>query len=125
MKIGYLLFALCMVLHTTAQVMEKKGLGQLAGTIQANGIFHPQSLIGMITNPWVMGGVALAAVGLLMWLGALSQFSLSYLFSLGSVTYILVALASWHFLGESIPWTRWAGIALICVGVSALNIKPI
>ncbi len=47
----------------------------------------------------------------------LSWADYSYVQPASSIAYAVVALLAWTWLGEVVPPLRWAGIAVICVGV--------
>ncbi len=55
-----------------------------------------------------------------LWLFALSQLNISLAFPLLSATYVLVALLARIFLKERVTGTRWAAIAVICIGVAVI-----
>ena len=76
----------------------------------------------LATNYHLFGGVALYAVGTLLFIPALRGGDLSVLYPLVSVTYIWVSLLSVRFLGEKMNRLKWAGIALIIVGVTFIGI---
>ena len=66
-------------------------------------------------------GVVLLIVWMLSHMTLLSWADLSYVLPVTSIGYVLAALAGWHFLGEQIQLTRWAGIALITLGVTLVG----
>ena len=71
----------------------------------------------LITNYPLFGGVALYAVGTLLFIPALKGGDLSVLYPFVSLTYIWVSLLSMKFLGEKMNKFKWIGIALIIIGV--------
>lgn len=77
----------------------------------------PVDYITVLFRPVVMTGVLL----LILWLAArmalLSWADLSYVLPVTAVGYVLVALAGRLLLNEQIKPQRWAGIALIMLGV--------
>lgn len=79
---------------------------------------NPLVLFGMIVrSPWVLGGLLLYGVGALAWIAVLSRLDLSYAYPFLALNFVLIAIVSRLFLGESVPWDRWLGIAVICVGI--------
>ena len=121
MKFGYILFAATVLLQSISQILEKKGISQLG---QINGVSDYLSisfLTKAITNPCLLSGVIISAIGLICWLGALSQFKVSYLYSFGAISYMLVAVLAWGLLGESLSLTRWVGIIVIVAGCALIN----
>lgn len=116
---GYILFAITVILQTTGQILEKYGLNQLTSPITLSDI--PGSIKTVITNPYIIGGVACSAFGLIFWIAALSKFKLSFMYPLGAIIYILIAILSHWILKESVSPTHWIGIIIICAGVFLLN----
>jgi drug/metabolite transporter (DMT)-like permease len=68
-------------------------------------------------HPWVAAGVALLIVFFLSYTTALSWADLSYVLPSTAAGYVLVAILSRLLLHESLNVYRWAGTALIAVGV--------
>ena len=77
-----------------------------------------------LTNPWVLGGVALLAVFFAAHTLLLSWADLSYVLVVTSIGYVLVAVLSAVFLGEQVPLMRWAGTVLIACGVAIVGSTP-
>lgn len=78
----------------------------------------PLALIGMIVrSPLVLIGLVLYGVGALAWIAVLGRLDLSYAYPFLALNFVLITLASRIVLGESIPWQRWLGILVICVGI--------
>lgn len=77
----------------------------------------PSGLIALIVSPWLWTYAACFASATGLWLLALSTLNISYAFPLLSVGYVVVAVLAKLFLGESVPARRWAGIAIISLGV--------
>jgi drug/metabolite transporter (DMT)-like permease len=73
-----------------------------------------------IKNYWTfLGGFShVAALGSWMWMLAL--FPLGVALPLTGLNYVGVALASKHFLKEELSKKRWAGIAVILLGLSVI-----
>jgi multidrug transporter EmrE-like cation transporter len=74
-----------------------------------------------LLSPYILMGLACYAVSVVVWLLVLSRVEVSYAYPLLSVGYVFVAFAGWHFFNESITITRWAGIFMICLGVSLIT----
>jgi drug/metabolite transporter (DMT)-like permease len=71
----------------------------------------------IIANPRVWAGLALYGVSMLFWLVGLSRVELGYAFPFLSLSYVLILIGSWAYLGEAIGSTRLAGVVAICIGV--------
>ena len=79
------------------------------------------SISSLATNYHLFGGVALYAVGTLLFIPALKGGELSVLYPFVAITYIWVSLLSVKFLGEKMNKLKWIGIALIIIGVSFIG----
>jgi drug/metabolite transporter (DMT)-like permease len=79
---------------------------------------------GAIFTPWVALGVLLLIGFFASYLTALSFADLTYVLPATSIGYVLMALMARFFLHEQISVYRWAGIALIAVGVGFVTQGP-
>lgn len=75
----------------------------------------------LFTNYHLFGGVALYAVGTLLFIPALKGGDLSVLYPFVALAYVWVSLLSVKFLGEKMNRLKWAGIALIIIGVTFIG----
>ncbi|MBI2659912.1 EamA family transporter [Candidatus Woesearchaeota archaeon] len=80
------------------------------------------SLKSLSTNYPLFGGVALYAIGTLLFIPALKGGDLSVLYPFVSLGYIWVSLLSVKFLGEKMNRFKWAGISLIILGVAFIGL---
>jgi drug/metabolite transporter (DMT)-like permease len=71
----------------------------------------------IVTSPLVLLGLFLYACGALAWIAVLRRMDLSYAYPFLALNFVLITLVSRFFLGEDVPLLRWAGIAVICVGI--------
>ena len=76
----------------------------------------------LMTNYNLFGGVGLYAIGTILFIPALKGGDLSVLYPFVALTYIWVSLLSVKFLGEKMNKFKWAGIALIIIGVTFIGI---
>jgi len=108
---------LATLIATLGQLLLKSGMRQV-GPVSLTNLSHPLPLLlTVFTNPLILIAVPLYVAGFLTWLIVLSKLDLSYAYPFLAVTYVLVPLFSWLFLGEQVPLMRWVGIAVICVGL--------
>ncbi len=81
-------------------------------------------LMSAVFTPWVGAGIVLLLGFFLSYLAALSFADLTYVLPATAVGYILMALLAKFFLHEHISAGRWAGIALIAMGVGFVTAGP-
>lgn len=80
------------------------------------------NLISLATNYHLFAGVALYAIGTILFIPALKGGDLSVLYPFVALTYIWVSLLSVKFLGEKMNKFKWMGIVLIIIGVTFIGI---
>jgi drug/metabolite transporter (DMT)-like permease len=68
----------------------------------------------------ILLGLAIYASGTWFWFCAVKRASISYLYPISASSYILVAMGGRFLFGEGIHPIRWAGIAVITLGVAML-----
>jgi drug/metabolite transporter (DMT)-like permease len=85
---------------------------------------HLGELISAIFTPWVGVGILLLLLFFAAYLTALSFADLTYVLPATAIGYIIMALMAKFFLHEHISAQRWAGIALITLGVGFVTSGP-
>jgi uncharacterized membrane protein len=78
-------------------------------------------IAGAVANPWLLIGVALQAAFFFMYLTLLSRAAVSWVLPLMALDYVVVAFLAQAMLAEAVTPVRWAGIALITVGVALVS----
>jgi uncharacterized membrane protein len=81
----------------------------------------PLDYITVLFRPTVTLGVLLLILWLASRMALLSWADLSYVLPVTSIGYVLVAIAGKVLLHEQISAKRWAGIALIMMGVALVS----
>lgn len=74
----------------------------------------------MALSPWVIAGLSIYVAGTFFWLMVLSRVDLSFAYPMTSLSYLLIVLTSWYFLGESVSPLRIVGVITIVAGVSLI-----
>jgi ceramide glucosyltransferase len=84
--------------------------------------FHPRAILSFVLRAlrvgWLWFGVFLMTASFFSFLAMLSWFPVSFVIPATSLAYVAGAFGAKLFLGEQLNGTRWAGILLICLGVS-------
>jgi drug/metabolite transporter (DMT)-like permease len=76
-----------------------------------------------LTQPAVVAGLAIYGLGTLIWIYAVSQRSISFLYPLTALNYVIVTLGGWYWFEETIRPGRWLGIAVVVAGVALLQLS--
>lgn len=82
---------------------------------------NPLAYITVLFQPWVTLGVLLLVLWMVSRMALLSWADLSYVLPVTSIGYVLVAIVGKVLLHEEITGKRWAGIALIMIGVALVS----
>jgi len=93
-------------------------------TLPAISLAHPAALIAAVFTPWVALGIALLIGFFASYLTALSWADLTFVLPATAFGNVIVALFAHFWLHEAISLERWAGIALITLGVSFVAQGP-
>ena len=101
-------------LNTAGQFMMKAGINKI-GSIGFENL--AQSIIRVITSPFVIGGFCSYAVSAVLWIMILSRAELSWAFPMVSLSYVITAIFAPILLNESFTIQRFIGIIVICIGV--------
>lgn len=74
-------------------------------------------ILQLIKMPRIWLSFLFSIISLVIWLFVLTKSDLNLAFSLDSMRYIMIALASMFFLKEEIGLTRWLGIICVVAGI--------
>ena len=85
---------------------------------------HPASLVAAVFTPWIAVGIALLIGFFASYLTALSWADLTFVLPATAFGNVIVALFARFWLHEAISLERWAGIALITLGVGFVAQGP-
>jgi drug/metabolite transporter (DMT)-like permease len=80
--------------------------------------------VSLLTNPHVILGTILLTVALIAQLTFYTWADLTYILPVTASGYVLVAILGKYVLNERISPERWAGIALISLGVMFVSDTP-
>jgi drug/metabolite transporter (DMT)-like permease len=84
--------------------------------------FRPLAVVRVILSalklPWMWIGVSMMALAFFSLLGVLSIENVSFVVPVTALNYASGALGGKFFLGERVTLRRWAGVLIVCVGVT-------
>jgi|OpeIllAssembly_1097287.scaffolds.fasta_scaffold103777_2 drug/metabolite transporter (DMT)-like permease len=110
-----LFILVAVTINVAGQLIIKMGLNRLGALDFSQGAVNAYQR--MLLSPYVLLGSFTYAISILFWLYALSKVELSYAFPFLALSYVLILLVSWLFLGEQVTPLRIAGVLVICFGV--------
>ena len=74
-----------------------------------------------VTSPQILLGVFFEAVFFGCLLLLMNKSDISFLWPLTALSFVFATLAAMIFLGESVSWIRWIGVALIMLGAAFIS----
>lgn len=116
----FLILLFGVLLNAGAQLLLKAGVRTVGAIGAAPGTLVP-GLMSAFTRGPVLAGLACYVVSVAVWLVALSRVDVSLAYPMLSLGYVVNALAAWWLFGEAVGATRFAGIALILLGVLVIS----
>ena len=109
---AWIVLIVAVILNASANALLKTG----AGTLQLG--FSFETLLGALTNVYLVGGIALFALNVLCYTYALSKLPLSLAYPVMVVGGLLIVIsASVLLFGESLSYLQVGGLSLIVLGV--------
>jgi multidrug transporter EmrE-like cation transporter len=103
-------------------------LGVIGQLLMKWGLEHPKpfwnqapSVLKMFNSWPVLGGLFSYALSSLFWLLTLKKMNLSVAYPMVSLSYVIVAVASYYLFNEPLSGMKWAGLAFVLVGVCFIS----
>jgi drug/metabolite transporter (DMT)-like permease len=116
----YLILATVAVCAPLGDTCLSRGMTKLPPVSMA----HPMTLVAAVFTPWVACGIVLLIGFFASYLTALSWADLTFVLPATAFGNVIVAILARFWLQEPISLERWAGIALITVGVGFVAQGP-
>ena len=107
---------------TTGQLFLKMGMNQVKGfdfTHRRDSAVLPT----LALSPFIWIGFIGFIGGTVFWLGVISRAPLSLAYPILALSYFVVVVEAWLFLGEQVTWQRLFGVAIIVVGVIVVGLS--
>jgi drug/metabolite transporter (DMT)-like permease len=84
--------------------------------------FRPLAIVRVILRamklPWMWIGISMMALAFFSLLAVLSIENVSFVVPVTALNYAAGALGGKFFLGERVTPRRWAGVLIVCIGVT-------
>jgi drug/metabolite transporter (DMT)-like permease len=114
--------ALTVVFTVIGQVLTKQGMLEMGASPSR----WPDVLVFIahsLLNVKVILGLLSAVAAALAWLVTVSRSPLSFAYPFMGLSLILVLLFSSLVFGETVPWNRWAGVGVVCLGLAVASFR--
>jgi drug/metabolite transporter (DMT)-like permease len=116
------LFALIIVAGTAGELCVARAMKQIGEVSD----FRPAAIIRVVISAlqleWMWIGVAMMTLAFFALLGALSLENVSLVVPVTALSYAVGTLGGELLLGETVTPKRWAGVVLVCIGVTLVFI---
>ena len=116
----YLILGAVMIGASVGDTFLSAGMKQV-GPVSLHHLF---TLLVALKNPWVVSGIFFLILFFASYLTALSWADLTFVLPATGFGYVIIALLSKFWLGETISSGRWVGIVLITLGVGFVTNGP-
>jgi drug/metabolite transporter (DMT)-like permease len=113
-----LLLFLVVVSGTGGEICVTRAMKQVGEVTD----FRPLALVRVILRamkvPWMWIGVSMMTLAFFSLLAVLSIENVSFVVPVTALNYAAGALGGKFFLGERVTSRRWAGVLIVCIGVT-------
>lgn len=115
----YLLLLASILATSFGHIFTKSGLNQ------SEALSIKDTVFSFFSKPTIciVIGFSLIIFGFSLWILVLRYFKLSYAYSMTSISYLVVPLIAYLYLGEQLFAIQWIGIGFIFVGVIVMNLQ--
>jgi multidrug transporter EmrE-like cation transporter len=117
MSIFTFILILCgVLLNAAAQLWLKAGTNALGAlSFGRSAVLSTASSVAF--EPHIVAGLTCYVLSVGIWIVALSKVPVSVAYPMLSIGYVVNAVAAWYLFGEIISAQKFAGIAVIIIGV--------
>ena len=116
-----ILILISITIAVGGQILLKFGMNKI-GTISLNSAGELGHLfLSIFKSPLVIIGLFCYVISAAIWLVVLSAVDLSFAYPFIGLTYVLILVVSKFILKEDVNPIRWAGAAIITVGVIVMS----
>jgi drug/metabolite transporter (DMT)-like permease len=120
----YLLFPVIVILGPLGNVLLSKGMKDLGASVKWAHTDLLPILIRIFTSGYVLCGIASLVTFYFIYMLMLTWADYSYVQPASALSYAVVSLLGYFWLGEVVPPLRWVGIGIICAGVLVIVGTP-
>jgi len=116
-----LLILLSIGIAVGGQILLKLGLNKIGQINISSAGAVGQFFLDVLKSPMVLIGLFCYVISAAIWLVVLSAVDLSFAYPFIGLTYVLILVVSKFVLKEDVNPIRWAGAAIITVGVIVIS----
>ena len=120
----YVLLVLMVFAGSIGDVLLSMGMKRIGEVNDWSPAALANVFLQVFTSPTIWLGIAALVFFFLCYLLVLSWADFSYVLPASAASYAFVPLLGYLILGEVVTPLRWAGVALICLGVALVGLTP-
>ncbi len=110
---------------TTGELFLKRGMTEVGSFDFASISTIVPTFIKILSNPYIWVGFIGFMGGSVFWLSVISRVPLSLAYPMLALSYVIVVVESWIFLGEGLHPLRIIGSVVVGVGVALVGLSDI
>lgn len=112
-----------MLFSTTGELFLKRGMNEIGSFDFASVSTIVPTFIKILSNPFIWAGFIGFMGGSVFWLSVISRVPLSLAYPMLALSYVIVVVESWIFLGEGLHPLRIIGSLVVGVGVALVGLS--
>jgi drug/metabolite transporter (DMT)-like permease len=120
----YLLLPVIVILAPLGNVLLSKGMKAIGPDVSWSPSYLLPTLILILTSGYIWLGIAAQLGFFVAYMLVLSWADYSYIQPASALSYAVVSLLGYFWLGEAVSPLRWVGIGIICAGVLIVVVTP-
>lgn len=113
---AYIFIALTILFTVCGQLLVKSASAEF-GQVPAKLSEVIPFLIKAFSNIKLLVGLGFAVIASITWMSALSMIDISFAYPFMGLAIVLVLALSPLIFKETVPWTRWLGVLVVCLGL--------
>jgi len=113
----WLLLPVIVILGPVGNVLLSKGMKDVGAEMKWNSSGLLPIFIGIFRSGYIWLGIASLLTFFLVYMLMLTWADYSYVQPASALSYAVVGILGYFWLGEAVPPVRWLGIGIICAGV--------
>ena len=121
----YVLLVLMVVFSSLGNILLSKGMKQIGSVSLASPASLGQTFVQTVHSGTIWLGITGLLLFFVCYLLVLSWADFSFVQPATAGGYALVPLLGYIILGETVPLSRWLGVACICLGVLLVSYTPL
>lgn len=114
----FLYIALTIAFTVASQLLIKRGVATMGAVGDHPTVGDVLVFVFRAFSNWsVAGGLLSAGLAAAAWVLAVSKNDLSFAYPFTGVSIVAVMVLGSLLFKEEVPWNRWAGLAVVCLGI--------